>query len=91
MRVGLLGDGKLSDAGVAVQQIMAWTIGQPTSVCTNSGSTNTCVVGTTTATWDTQGTPAVETNQTYFPTLEGRTTKIVGGKVQLGSEPILLY
>jgi hypothetical protein len=71
--------------------VMAWTIGQPTPVCSEVGTTYTCNIGTSQAMWDTNGTPTVETSKTYYSTLEGATTKIVGGKVQLGSEPILLY
>ncbi len=41
--------------------------------------------------WDTAGTPTVETTQSYYSTLEGTAVKIVGGKDQVGSEPILLY
>ncbi len=89
--VDLLSYGQLTNAGTAVQQVMAWTIGQPTPVCSEVGTTYTCNIGTSQAMWDTNGTPTVETSKTYYSTLEGATTKIVGGKVQLGSEPILLY
>lgn len=90
-KVDLISYGKLTNAGIAVQQIMAWTIGQPTPVCTNVGTTYTCVIGKTTAMWDTQGTPTVTTNQPFYANLEGKTGNVIGGKIQLGAEPILLY
>jgi len=90
-KVDLLSYGQLTNAGMAVKQIMAWTIGQPTPVCNVAGTTYTCAIGNTTAMWDTLGSPTISTNQTYYSTLEGATNRIIGGKVQIGSEPILLY
>ena len=89
--VDLISYGKLTAAGIAVQQIMAWTIGQPTPVCTVAGTTYTCTIGQSVAMWDTKSTPTIQTNHTNYATLEGTAGKIIGGKIQLGSEPILLY
>lgn len=89
--VDLISYGKLTAAGIAVQQIMAWTIGQPTPVCTVVGTTYTCAIGQSVAMWDTKSTPTIQTNHTNYATLEGTTGKVIGGKIQLGSEPILLY
>jgi hypothetical protein len=90
-KVDLISYGKLTDAGVAVQQIMDWTIGQPVPVCTTSGTIYTCVIGKTQAMWVTAGTASVSTSLGHYSSLDGSTTKVVGGKVQLGSEAILLY
>ncbi len=90
-KVELIDYGKLSPAGIALQQIMAWTINQPTPVCSNSGNTYTCVIGKTQAMWTTSGTATVSTLLGNYSTLEQTTFKVIGGKVQVGSEPILLY
>ena len=90
-KVDLISYGKLTPAGIAVQQVMAWTIGQPTPTCTTSGTIYTCVIGQTQAMWVTAGTATVQTSFGHYSTLEETTTKVTGGKVQLGSEPILLY
>jgi hypothetical protein len=89
--VNLINAGKLTAAGTAVQQIMAWTVGQATPVCTTTGTTYTCAIGQTTAMWDTAGTPTVSTSKAHYSNLEEQTFAVVGGKVKLGSEPILLY
>jgi hypothetical protein len=89
--VDFLSYGQLTNAGVAAQQIMNWTLGQQTPVCTSAGTTYTCTIGSSLAMWDTNGSPTVETTKNNYSTLEGTTGRVSGGKIQIGSEPILLF
>jgi hypothetical protein len=81
---------QLAPAGVAMQVVELWMVGQLFGGCTTANTVWVCKLGASLMVWNTAGSSTYATNYTHWTDLSGGTHPVTGGAVTIGQEPILL-
>lgn len=81
---------ELTAAGIAAATVQKWLVGQSWHGCMTFGTVTRCGVGSSTIIWDSAGNSMYPTAMSKYQDLTGNTKAIVGGKVAISPQPILL-